>query len=119
MRTAFAHYASLQLAAGGDDAAPGAAITVALCGHWEHEGPCPLAPHHTGTARFGDDLRVRTLFAVEPELENEVRQLIEAALANGRLVGPDGITTSWRLISSARGGVLDEDVHHAARLTQN
>ena len=28
-----------------DVQAPGAAVTVALCGHWEHEPPGPLAPH--------------------------------------------------------------------------
>ena len=41
-----------------DDGAPGAAVTVALCGHWEHPPPCPLAPHHTraellATTRLG------------------------------------------------------------------
>lgn len=38
VRQAFAHDTALQLAPGGDDGAPGAAITVGLCGHWEHEG---------------------------------------------------------------------------------
>ena len=27
-----------------DVRAPGAAVTVVLCGHWDHEPPCPLAP---------------------------------------------------------------------------
>ena len=34
--------------------APGGAITVALCGSWDHEPPCPLAPHHTRAHRSGD-----------------------------------------------------------------
>jgi hypothetical protein len=29
----------------GQDRAPGAAVTVKLCGHWEHAGPCRW-PHH-------------------------------------------------------------------------
>jgi hypothetical protein len=34
MGQAFAHEASLMIAPDGDDGAAGAAITVALCGHW-------------------------------------------------------------------------------------
>jgi hypothetical protein len=41
MRQPFAHDAVLAMPAGGDLGAPGAAITVALCGHWEHAPPCP------------------------------------------------------------------------------
>jgi hypothetical protein len=42
------HAATLLMAdAAADAAAPGAAITVALCGSWEHPPPCPLAAHHT------------------------------------------------------------------------
>ena len=51
MRQAFAHDAVVVLDAGGDDRAPGGAITVELCGHWDHEPPCPLAAHHTGVRR--------------------------------------------------------------------
>jgi hypothetical protein len=52
-REAFAHDAVVELAADGDDRAPGGAITVALCGSWSHEPPCPLAPHHTAAERSG------------------------------------------------------------------
>jgi hypothetical protein len=55
MRRTFAHYADVDLDPGGADDAPGAAITVELCGHWEHEPPCPVAAHHTAAAREGDD----------------------------------------------------------------
>lgn len=119
MKKAFAHDASLQLAPGGDDGAPGAAITVALCGHWEHEPPCPLAPHHTHAERVEDELRLRTLFAVEPQLEGEVRRRIDAALASSQLVGPDGATTRWRLRSTAPGEVLEADLEHGGRLIQS
>jgi hypothetical protein len=119
MRQAFAHEATLVTAPDGDDGAPGAAITVALCGYWEHEPPCPLAPHHTRAKREGDELRLRTLFVVEPELENSVRQRIEAALAEGRLVGPDDVVTTWRLLTSKPADVVAADHDHAERLLQS
>ena len=57
-RTAYAHDAVVILDPGGDSRAPGGAITVALCGHWDHEPPCPLAPttpmqHPPATRRSG------------------------------------------------------------------
>ena len=66
-RAAYAHDAVVALDSGGDPRAPGGAITVALCGHWDHEPPCPLAPHHTDATHGGDDtLRLRVLFAADP-----------------------------------------------------
>jgi hypothetical protein len=41
-----------------DMRAPGAAVTVALCGHWDHEPPCPLAPHHVRVDEDDGELRV-------------------------------------------------------------
>jgi G6PDH family F420-dependent oxidoreductase len=52
MRQAYVHQARLEPSEGGDRQAPGAAVTVALCGHWEHEPPCRV-PHHT--AVMGSD----------------------------------------------------------------
>lgn len=119
VREAFAHDAIVQLTPGGDDGATGAAITVALCGHWEHEPPCPLAPHHTRAERAGNELRLRTLFAVEPEFEDEVRQRIDAALASSKLVGPDGAATIWQLHAAQRGDVLETEFDHAGRLIRS
>ena len=116
MLQAFAHRATVRLAPGGDEGAPGAAITVALCGHWEHEPPCPLAPHHTRAERTGDELRLRTLFAAEPELEDLVHQRIEEALMSGRLVGPGGHLTMWQLDSSQRADVSQAEFAQAERL---
>ena len=62
---------------GGNVRAPGAAVAVALCGHWDHEPPCPLAPHRVSADEVGGELRVRILFAAEPDTEPEVRRLIE------------------------------------------
>jgi hypothetical protein len=115
MRQAFAHEAILDLAPDADPRAPGAAITVALCGHWEHQPPCPLAPHHTEADRVGDEVRLRVLFAAEPELEGTVRERIDAALADGQLSGPDGVN-EWRLRASRPAEVSAEERDHANRL---
>jgi len=100
----------------GDTQAPGASITLALCGHWGHEPPCPLAPHHTRTRRSGNEVQVRTLFVTEPELESLVRRRIDVALADGRLDGPDGLRTTWQLRSSHRSDLLLTETDHVRRL---
>ncbi|MGH3915237.1 MAG: hypothetical protein ACRDTC_17795 [Pseudonocardiaceae bacterium] len=115
MREAFAHEAVLGMAPEADLRAPGAAITVALCGHWEHEPPCPVAPHHSRADRVGDDVRVRTLFATEPERERAVRDLIDRALSGGQLQGPVD-RTHWQLRSSRRSVVSAQERDHAQRL---
>jgi hypothetical protein len=116
MRNAFVHDAIVTMEAEGDVRAPGAAITVALCGHWEHDPPCPLAPHHTSAARHGDDLRLRVLFAAESADEDEVRMRIERALTGGRFDDPQGGRSRWRLRSSGRGSLRDDEAEHAQRL---
>jgi hypothetical protein len=116
VREPFAHSAVVLMGEGDDEAAPGAAITVALCGHWDHEPPCPLAPHHTEAERLGDEVHLRTLFAVEPEREGEVRERIRAALEAGELTDPDGRTWRWRLRSSEPASVLHTEADAASRL---
>jgi hypothetical protein len=92
----YEHRATLTLPPGGDPAAPGAAVTVALCGHWEHQPPCRW-PHHTAAEPAGGGrFTVRTGFSCAPDQEREVRARIVTALAGGRLVGPNG-ETSWVL----------------------
>ena len=71
-RVTFAHEAVLAMAPGADLAAPGGAVTLALCGAFAHPPPCPVAPHHTRADRIGDDVLVRVLFAVEPAAEAAV-----------------------------------------------
>jgi hypothetical protein len=116
-RAAYAHDAVVVLDPGGDARAPGGAITVALCGHWDHQPPCPLAPHHTDATPEGDDtLRVRILFAAEPADEQRVRSLIGQALSAGRLTGPDGRVTRWMVESSGASILRPDESDHAARL---
>ena len=109
----FAHDAVLSMELGADDRAPGGAITVALCGGWEHEPPCPLAPHHTRTEPAGNEVRLRVLFAAEPHEEPRVRALIDAALAHGTGATPEGGTSSWRLVGTGASEVRPEEQEHA------
>ncbi|QFG21493.1 hypothetical protein [Actinomadura sp. WMMB 499] len=117
-RRAFAHEAVVAMDTGEDVRAPGAAITVALCGHWEHRPPCPLAPHHTDARRAGDRVRPRVLFASEPAAEADVRSRIERALTEGRLTGLGGVTARWRLLSARPAAVRPDEAEHAGRLVQ-
>jgi hypothetical protein len=119
VRQAFVHDAVVTMDAGGDARAPGAAITVALCGHWEHEPPCPLAPHRTDARRSGDQVRLRVLFATEPAAEAEVRSRIEAALSQPGLTGPDGITTHWQVHSAQPGLLHNDEAQQAEQLIQH
>ena len=119
MRQAFAHDAELLMPDTGDDGAPGAAITVALCGHWEHPPPCPLAPHHTRAERDGDTARVRTLFAAEPDRAEEVHHRIGQALRTGELSRPDRLAVRWQLRSSEPAAVSPAEQDHAERLIRS
>ncbi len=118
LREAYAHDAVVVLDQGGDARAPGGAITVALCGSWDHEPPCPLAPHHTAVEQTGERVQVRVVFATTAPDEPEVRRRIEEALSAGFLVGPDARTTRWELRSSASGDLragesgLTEQLRH-------
>ncbi|HJU96360.1 MAG TPA: hypothetical protein VJ644_00155 [Jiangellaceae bacterium] len=116
MRQAFAHDAVLVMEADADLRAPCGAVTAALCGHWDHEPPCPLAPHHSRTARAASEVHVRILFAAEQGMETTIRQRIESALSSGQLHSPDGVITRWQLRSSRHSDVRAEEMDHAERL---
>jgi hypothetical protein len=118
VRHTFAHDAILAMAPDGDENAPGAAITVALCGSWKHEPPCPLAPHHTRAHRSGGTLMLRLLFAAEPEDEQRVRDLVDAVLERGWGDGPDGARTPWLLLEAGPSEVRIEEEGHARRLVR-
>jgi hypothetical protein len=115
MRQAFAHQAVLILPPDSDERAPGAAVTVALCGHWEHDPPCPLAPHHVRAERTGGELRVRILFAAEPGDESEVRRRIDLALA-GQWPLPGDLTAAWQVMGSTPSEVTAAEQAHAGQL---
>jgi len=64
---------------GVDPAAVGAAVTVALCGSYEHEGTCRW-PHNNDVDTRAAPAVFRTLFVAEAADEEEVRRRIERAL---------------------------------------
>src|SRR3954471_17009926 len=118
-RETYAHDAVLTLDADGDENAPGGAITVALCGSWSHEPPCPLAAHHTRAERAGDEERLRILFAAAPDDEQRVRRTIDDTLARGTGATPEGGHTRWRLVSSGPAEVSPAERAHADRLVRS
>ena len=93
---AFVHTAEVVVE--GDDRAVGAAVTVELCGHWEHPPPCRV-PHRTDVTSGAGAVAVRVLFACDPALEGEVRGGIERARENSwdaRFAGLEG--AMWRAL---------------------
>jgi hypothetical protein len=118
MRQAYAHEAVLWMAADGDERVPGAAVTVALCGHWEHDPPCPLAAHFTDVVRDDCEVRLRILFATEPANEAEVRRRIDQALSGQREL-PGGRPARWELRGSAPAAVRPAEAAHAGRLARS
>lgn len=116
MREVFAHDVVVRMTAENDLRAPGGAITLALCGSWEHDPPCPLAPHHTDAHRDGDVVRLRVLFAAEPADEPEVRRRIGEALAGGEVVAPDGTVNYWQLRTSEPSSLRPDEFDHGSRL---
>ena len=116
MRELFAHDAVLAMEPDADIQAPGAAVTKALCGSWEHEPPCPPASHHSHPQRSNGAVDLRIMFATDSDKEPAVRQLIDAALSAGRLEDRDGATARWELLAGARGDIRPEEIHHGQRL---
>ena len=97
-----------------DVRAPG----VAVCGHWKQEQLCQLAPHFVSAGGNSGELRVRILFAAEPDKEGEVRHLIGQALS-GQLKFPDGFAAPWQLRASWPGEISAEEQGHAQRLIRS
>src|SRR3954454_11592569 len=79
VRDAFVHEAELRLEPGVDPGAVGAAVTVELCGHWEHDGPCRW-PHNNAIETSSKPARLRTVAVVPDEERDEIARRIEAAL---------------------------------------
>jgi len=105
-RLAFVHEIELDLADGTDPAAPGAAVTTALCGHWEHEGPCRW-PHNNALDASAADAVLHTLFIAPSADEAEVRARIDRALEEGR---------GWLALSGRPRPVAARERPLAARL---
>ena len=93
----FAHEQVCRVAGvAGDVAALGGAVTVALCGHWEHDGDCRW-PHLTTVEQDGAGHVVTVGFDATATEVDEVRGRIRLGLATGHQTGPDGTTSTWVL----------------------
>lgn len=106
MKQSFVQCAKLLLEPDADPAAPGGAVTVALCGSWTHAGACRWS-HHTSAVWEQQQVSVRVVFIAEEEDENNVRALINRALDNGECVGPDGKVSRWEMLEQS-AGILTE-----------
>ncbi|CCQ47962.1 putative uncharacterized protein [Pseudarthrobacter siccitolerans] len=117
MNGLYVHAATLLMDGAADPAAPGAAVTNALCGHWEHPPPCLLAAHHTGWSRDGDRVSLRIVFATAPASERKVRGLIDTALVSGAFDRPDGTVSRWTLVTSGPAELSGPEREHAERIS--
>ena len=82
---------------GSDERAPGGAVTVALCGHWDHDGPCRWPHFSSIIPEIGGHHRLVVEFdAQEHEIET-VRAKIDAAVMHGQLTGTDGVVAVWAI----------------------
>ena len=116
---AFVHDAVVAMQPYGRPEALGGAITMALCGHWDHQPPCPLAPHYVASFPAGETVTLRVLFATEPTNEQRVRSLIGEALAAGQLTGPDGRVVTWQLRAASPGSIRADEGEIADHLIAN
>jgi hypothetical protein len=98
--------AELELDVGLDPAAVGAAVTVELCGHWEHDGPCRW-PHNSAIDAGRDPVGFRTLVVGDDAEAEGVRLRVEAALRGA---------TAWRVVALRSREVDESERALAGRL---
>ena len=96
-----------------DPRAPGGEITVALCGHWEHEGPCRW-PHNNRIATDASPAHVRSVIIVPDDEHAEVLERIETILRNdGRWsvlqITPGDITKTRSVLAATASHAHSED----------
>jgi hypothetical protein len=89
-----------------DPASVGAAVTVELCGHWDHPGPCRW-PHNNEIEAGRQPAAFRTLYVAEAHEADAVRTRIEDALRAG---------SGWSLLSVSSRPVADAERSLAERL---
>lgn len=115
MRLAFVHEAVLRLEDGADARGPGGAVTVGLCGHWRHDGPCRWPHFATVSGREEHEMTLRVLFVAEPEDEPAVRTRIVDALRRGRVDGAPR-PSAWIMLRDGSDALRPEEAAHAKHL---
>ncbi|MEO8697604.1 MAG: hypothetical protein ABI658_29150 [Acidimicrobiales bacterium] len=98
--------ADIAFAPDADTRAPGGAVTVALCGSWEHEGSCRW-PHHIAVDGAVTPSHVRVVYVVDDAERDHVRGSIEAALAS---------SDSWSTVAVRVSTLTAEEAALAQRL---
>jgi len=118
VREEFAVEALVDLAPDTDVAAIGGAVTLALCGAFEHPGPCPLAPHRTSTEPGEHGVLARVVGVCDPGRRATVVAAVIAALQAGSVVDPAGVRRRWDLRSCRVTELRDEERALAERLAR-
>lgn len=98
--------ADIDLNEGCDPRAVGAAVTVELCGHWEHEGPCAW-PHNSEIATERSPALFRTIYVADEDEEPTVRDRIGRSLRAGG---------DWSVTRLQRRPISDQERELADRL---
>ena len=91
--------AVLELNAGTDPRAPGGEVTVALCGHWEHDGACRW-PHNSRIDTDARPAHLRTIVVVEAGERAEVVRRVEDALRSDE---------RWSVVRFATEPIADDE----------
>jgi hypothetical protein len=98
--------AQLGLDEGLDPGAVGAAVTVELCGHWEHVGPCRW-PHNSEIDAEREPALFRTLFVCDEGELADVSERVVRALRGAE---------AWRVVALAERPVAASERALAERL---
>ena len=98
--------AEIELDEGTDPRAVGAAVTVELCGHWEHEGPCAW-PHNSAIDADRDPALFRTIYVADEDEEPEIRERIGRSLR---------VADEWHVVAVRPRSVSDDERELADRL---
>ena len=114
-RTTYVHLATIELEEGSNVDAIGAAVTVELCGHWDHEPPCRWPHNNEAFAREDGRIGFRTVFVAEPGQVREVRSRIDRGLRRGKLASAHG-NAIWRTVATGSREPNDEERSLGARL---
>ena len=108
VRTPHVHEATLRLEDEADPAAVCAAVTVELCGAWDHHGGCRW-PHNNEIWPEGKSATFRTLFVAPPSQIREVHDRIGLALRS---------SGEWSVIIDGPRPLRADDEALAARLAR-
>ena len=106
-REAIAIDAELALLPDVDPRAAGGEVTVALCGHWDHDGPCRW-PHNSRIDTDSNPAHLRSVVVVPGEDRDAVLHRVEIALRGDE---------RWRVVRFETGSINADEQELATRLS--